>query len=89
MDAREFAEWIAYDQIEPFGPTREDQRAGVIASAIVNLYRQSPVNWSDFLPPYERRRPQSDWRDLLAHVEVLNRALGGEDRRAAKGALDE
>jgi hypothetical protein len=88
MDAREFAEWIAYDAIEPFGGNREDQRAGTIVAAIINQHRRSPTQWSDFLPPYEKRKPSTDWRDLLAKVEALNVSLGGEDRRIG-AALDD
>lgn len=91
MDAREFAEWIAYDMIEPFGGNREDQRAGTIVSAIVNVNKKKgskPAQWSDFLPPYEKRKPITDWRDLLSKVEALNVALGGEDRRKVETALD-
>lgn len=85
MDAREFAEWIAYDQIEPFGGTRDDQRAGVIASAIVNQHRKKgskPVEWFKFFPPYERRKPNTSWRDLLSKVVGLTHTLHGEDRRS-------
>lgn len=90
MDAREFAEWLAYDNIEPLpGGNRDDQRAGVIASAIANAGKKKgskPVQWDDFLPPYEKRKPNSDWRDLLTKVEAFNAALGGDDRRKTEPA---
>jgi len=91
MDAREFAEWIAYCDIEPFGGTREDQRAGIIAAAIVNQYRKpgSALDWTDFLPLYETRNPPEDWRDLLRRVELINQMLGGEDRRTERAAPDD
>ena len=34
MDAREFAQWKAYYQLEPFGAERDNLHAGIIASAI-------------------------------------------------------
>lgn len=89
MDSREFAEWIAYDQIEPFGESRQDQRAGVIASAIVNQHRKKgskAVEWDRFFPPYEKRKPNTDWRDLLSKVVGLTHQLGGEDRRKEEPA---
>lgn len=93
MNAREFAEWIAYDQIEPLpGGNREDQRAGVIASAIVNQHKKrghKGVNWSDFFPPYEKRKPNTDWRGLLTKVIGLNAVLGGTDKRKNTSALDD
>ena len=91
MDAQEFAEWIAYDQIEPFGGNRDDQRIGTIIAAIVNQGKKKGSRasiWSDFFPPYEKRKPNTDWRDLLVKVEAFNVALGGEDRRKDKAALD-
>lgn len=91
MDAREFAEWIAFGEIEPFGGARDDERAGIIAAAIVNLYRKpgSALDWTDFLPLYETRNPSTDWRDLLRKVELINQLLGGDDKRTTKAAPDE
>lgn len=88
MDAREFAEWIAYDQIEPFGALRDDQRAGTIASAVVNIWKSSgtPLDWQDFFPSYETRNPEQDYTKLLAKIELFNQLLGGEDKRTNKPA---
>jgi hypothetical protein len=61
----------------------------VIASAITNVHKKKgskPVQWEDFLPPYEKRKPNSDWRDLLTKVEAFNAALGGDDRRKTEPA---
>lgn len=83
MSATEFAEWIAYERIEPFGTVREDMRAGLIASTLLNLYKKKGTkasNWEDFIPPYEKRRPNT-WHDLLAKVVSFNRVLGGKDLR--------
>jgi len=32
-------EWLAYSQLEPFGPRREDLRAGVVAATVQNMLR--------------------------------------------------
>lgn len=37
MDHTEFLEWCEFYSIEPFGEIRDDLRAGVIASAVVNV----------------------------------------------------
>lgn len=87
MTALEFAEWYAYAHIQPFGEARDDQRAGAIASAIVNvnLKKGSKARtWRDFFPRYEDRAAPRDWRDLLAKVVGLNEQLGGADRRKHK-----
>lgn len=88
MDAREFAEWYAYAMLEPFGQTREDQRAGTIASAIVNVHTRKGakiVTWRDFFP-LPGAREELDWQSLLAKVESVNSALGGTDERKSKPA---
>jgi hypothetical protein len=49
----DFKWWMAYYAIEPWGETRDDLRAGVVASAVYNVNRskQSDRVWSpaDFL----------------------------------------
>lgn len=65
IDSREFAEWMAYSIIEPFGPEREDQRAGMVAALIANVYRDSkkksdPYTVEDFFPRYSDTRQAPD-----------------------------
>lgn len=52
MSSREFAEWMVYFQIEPFGPAREDYRAALISTVIANSSgnKMSP---DDFIKPFE------------------------------------
>lgn len=57
VDSPEFAEWMAYSTHEPFGPEREDQRAGMIAALIANVNRDTkkrsePYDVEDFFPRY-------------------------------------
>lgn len=83
MSSYEFAEWIAYSQIEPFGQDRFDLPAAIIAATIANVHRpenHEPYTPSDFLPSFEPQEPQS-WQDQLAWVEMLNAAFGGIDER--------
>ena len=59
MSSREFAEWAAYAQIEPFGPVRGDLRAGVVASVIAEVYRDpdkraEPFTPAEFMPMFEQ-----------------------------------
>ncbi|CAD6536410.1 hypothetical protein LMG27952_03145 [Paraburkholderia hiiakae] len=55
VSSAEFTDWIAYSQIEHFGPQIDDLRAGVIAAAIYNVNRDSkkhptPFGPSDVIP---------------------------------------
>lgn len=58
VDSPEFAEWMAYSMIEPFGPDREDERAGMIAALIANVNRDpklrpEPYDVDDFFPSWD------------------------------------
>lgn len=48
---------MAYYKLEPFGPLREDLRAGTVAAIIANANRDpkksSPYSADDFFPEYE------------------------------------
>ncbi len=47
----EFQLWQAFFRLEPFGPAREDLRAGQIAAAAYNTIRKgAPAKASDFFP---------------------------------------
>jgi hypothetical protein len=59
MSSREFAEWAAYAQIEPFGPVRGDLRAGVVASVIAEVYRDPDKRSEPFTPA--EFMPMFDW----------------------------
>lgn len=53
MTSREFAEWVAYSRIEPFGQPRQDYGHALVASVIYNMLRDSkasPMQPDDFVP---------------------------------------
>jgi hypothetical protein len=55
IGSAEFSEWMAYAELEPFGPIREDERAGVVAAVTANVYRDAkrrrePFEAVDFFP---------------------------------------
>tara|TARA_B110000908_G_C10121341_1_gene387751 strand:+ start:376 stop:648 length:273 start_codon:yes stop_codon:yes gene_type:complete len=52
MTSREFAEWMIYFQIEPFGPARQDYHAALISTVVANSSgnKMSP---NDFIKPFE------------------------------------
>jgi len=82
MTAQEFQDWKAFYLVEPFGNTREDLRAGVIAATIANTFKKKSatrIKPADFFPDYKPRR--QDWQEQLSMVELLNAAFGGKDLR--------
>lgn len=51
MSSREFSEWIAYEQIQPGSPLREDIHAALICSVLANVNRTKGKKYKvdDFL----------------------------------------
>ena len=57
ISSREFAEWIAYNRLEPFGERRADLRTGIVASVIANVNRDKkkrskPFKAEEFMPEF-------------------------------------
>ena len=84
VTSREFTEYMAYDRLEPFGPEREDLRAGIVASTIANANRdpkrhRQPYTAEDFMPRYGMvdDEGETDQEDLAAKIERAMTALGG------------
>lgn len=50
ISSAEFAEWVAFAQLEPFGSSREDTRAGVVAALIANVNRDAEKRATPFEP---------------------------------------
>ena len=71
ISAREFAEWRAYDQLDPFGEERGDLRNAIlcqlIANALVTKGKKPKVD--DFMPkfdqPITKRQTPQQMRDIL------------------------
>lgn len=38
MSSREFAEWMAYNRLEPFGDLRADYRSGMLAALVAQAF---------------------------------------------------
>ena len=61
ISSREFAEWLAFYRLEPFGEERADLRMAVLAALIANVNRNPKKRRvftpEDFMPKFE---PPSD-----------------------------
>jgi flagellar basal body rod protein FlgC len=87
ISSRELTEWMAFFSIEgPTGDERDDWRAGMIASTIANVNRDSkkkgsPYKPQDFMPKYEQQpAPEQRQADpgLLGFVQGMQRRMGGK-----------
>lgn len=74
IDAEEFAEWQAFDSLEPIGAIGEDYRAGVIAAMLANIHRAKgtqPVKPLDLFPWHIE--PRDPHQDSLAIKDAMRR----------------
>ncbi len=50
MPAELLGEWMAYAELEPFGQMRGDLQAGIVASTMMNIYRDRKKRSQPFKP---------------------------------------
>ena len=84
-DSREIAEWMAYDSVEPFGEDRADLRAGIIASTIANVNRESKRKAfvpRDFMPDFDSKpKPAQSQQEMTA---VMNQFMARQNAHVAR-----
>lgn len=77
MTSLQFAEWMAYSRLEPWGEERDDLRMGIMAATVANVNRgkdKKPYKPQDFMPSFE---PVSDEERAAALLAKARKALGG------------
>ena len=76
ISAREFAEWMAYDRIDPIGRDRDDWRAVLLAAMLANIHRpkgKRPYQLKDFWPRWDTTDP--DEEELARKIKATMGAL--------------
>lgn len=100
MSWKQFAEWQAYDEIEPFGDKRGDWQAASIASAIFNalmIFVRSRKRFRvmDFLLKFGKEREEKEgpkterqtWQEQRMIAQMFAAAFnsdGKKKRRASR-----
>ncbi len=77
ISSRDFAGWMAYSRLEPWGEERDDLRMGIIASTIANANRpknKKAYRPQDFMPDFEMETEEQAQARLMARAFS---ALGG------------
>jgi hypothetical protein len=69
MTLPELGGWLALHRISPWGETRKDLRAGIVASVLANVNRDSkkrpkPYRPADFMPYLDEEKPAPSTADL-------------------------
>ena len=92
ISARELSEWLAYEQLEPFGPRATNLNFGLIASSVLNCHLKKS---SDTIRPEqmalgdfdERKHPEEKVQSVEQQKHVLlniARIFGAKDNRKKK-----
>lgn len=84
MDAAEFAEWRAYDSIDPIGPERFDWLAASIAMSVLTPWTKKKLDVAEFVPKWDRGDVESLKRPKQTVEQMKAVLLGG---LAASGRL--
>jgi hypothetical protein len=82
LTSRQFAEWMAFYSIDPFGDQRADLRTGIVASVLNNRWRgktEHPREPVDFMPFREQpeQTPEEIQRQLRS---ILGQVTHGKSR---------
>ncbi len=82
ISSREFAEWMAFDRVEPIGGRRGDYQTAMLAALLANIYRdpkahRRPYAVQDFVPQWWQAARPTDWRQVLHKAALVTRMLGG------------
>jgi hypothetical protein len=89
ISGNEFAEWIAYIELEPFGEERGDLRSAIIASTIANAFRKKGARLfkpEDFMPDFDgsrrtaKRLNAKNWRTQRAGLKAMLQAMGNRGK---------
>lgn len=71
VDSREFASWMAYDRVDPFGEERADLRSAIVAATLANIHRgknAKPFEAADFMPRFDRAKPKQTPTEMQARL---------------------
>lgn len=94
LSVKQLTEWMAFAELEPFGPGREDLRAGVLAAVTANsafgrgkgAKSYKPSDFFETLKPPTKRMSADE---LAAEAKRMTRSMGGRVvTRAEALALD-
>jgi hypothetical protein len=90
ISSKELMEWMAFEQLEPFGYEIEMLGHAQTACTISNRLRspeEEPKKIQDFMPKLEnntKEKPEQTVDDMVTAVKTLNITFGGIDKRKPK-----
>lgn len=89
VSSREFAEYWAAYQLDPWGPELEDHRTGIVASTIANVNRDPkkrprPYTPDDFTPRFgaavdDEEPTEEELEARAAAIDEVMASIGGDE----------
>ena len=77
MSSREFAEWCAYYQIEPFGQERDNLHAAMIACTVANAHG-AKTKIADFMLKMKEAVVRQTPKQMMAILEMFTQWFNGK-----------
>lgn len=82
IDSAEFAEWIVYWHLEPFGD--EWERTGLLASLMANLWGKDKTTVADWMPKRRWKVQEQSQEDVAMNVDHFFRMMAKSRGRKGK-----
>ena len=88
IDSREFVQWIALYNIEPWGEVRNDFMVAQLCAIMVNAWRgkgSKAVQAADFMPRFDRPTKTTTTKGIMGYFKALAHGLskrGNRDRKS-------
>lgn len=85
MTASELAEWEEFYKLEPFGPAREDLRAGVIACMLSSKATLPEKFFPNLKADRADASPEDDWAAMKRIGDLFGGLKQGDFKRPGNG----
>ncbi len=79
IDSQEFAHWIAFNQLEPFGEERQDLRFAMVCCLIANSQSRKTFKLEDFMLKFDHDRKPMDSEEAQS---ILKSILNGNNSKS-------
>lgn len=94
IDSREFAEWMAFGRIEPWGEERDDIRSAMLLQFLFNSFRgekQKAAKLEDFLMRFDADGPRKkqtgvEMQNILKQFTAVHNRKHGNDKHISGSA---
>lgn len=81
MDAEEFNEWLAFDQLSPIGGERADCLHAMQAALTANVWSKRKFTAKQFLPRWGRENRGRSFAELQAYFLTMKQDAERRQRR--------